>query len=290
MKKAFTLVELLVVVTIIVVLLSLLLPAMGKAIYQANLAVCGTRQRTVAAAVTDYATNSRRFYPDRGLHNFPPKPTGGAELGPMALYQPPINYDVRRTLKGFVPINTMLQCPLVEPVDLEIPPETNPDTFLECSYMLFWGWLYKPSPTESTGGMFKIGDRWESPRDSLSPASSYGLLMGDIDLRYGNSLAEGSHPDKSPQKMIPIIWVNFSAFGRLWNLSRWSTPLGSNVVRRNTIDDNFAYDDLSVRRINDVKGWGYIGEAIQDDRMSAPWLQFDGGEVPGQDRMYVPKN
>lgn len=40
MSKAFTLIELLVVITIIVVLLALLVPALDKAIYQAQLSVC----------------------------------------------------------------------------------------------------------------------------------------------------------------------------------------------------------------------------------------------------------
>lgn len=63
--RAFTLVELLVVVTIIVVLLSLLAPAMDTAIYQAELAVCGTSQRATAAGAIAYAMGSARRYPDR---------------------------------------------------------------------------------------------------------------------------------------------------------------------------------------------------------------------------------
>ena len=44
-KSAFTLIELLVVVTIIVVLLAMLTPALDKAIYQAELAVCGAHKK-----------------------------------------------------------------------------------------------------------------------------------------------------------------------------------------------------------------------------------------------------
>src|ERR1041384_4524111 len=51
LTTAFTLVELLVVVAIIVVLLSLLTPALDKAIYQAELAVCGADLRGGAMAL-----------------------------------------------------------------------------------------------------------------------------------------------------------------------------------------------------------------------------------------------
>ena len=51
-RNGFTLVELLVVITIIVILLALLAPALDKAIYQAELAVCGTRVRAIATGCT----------------------------------------------------------------------------------------------------------------------------------------------------------------------------------------------------------------------------------------------
>jgi prepilin-type N-terminal cleavage/methylation domain-containing protein len=64
-RQAFSLVELLVVITIIVVLLALLTPALHKAIYQAALARCAANQRGVGQAAIQYAMNSRRFYPHR---------------------------------------------------------------------------------------------------------------------------------------------------------------------------------------------------------------------------------
>src|SRR5437870_3033494 len=62
---AFTLVELLVVISIIVTLLALLSPALDRAIYQAEMAVCGARLRSVAGSALIYAPDFRRQYPYR---------------------------------------------------------------------------------------------------------------------------------------------------------------------------------------------------------------------------------
>src|SRR5688572_22045336 len=59
----FTLVELLVVITIIAILLALMMPAMDKAIYQAELAVCASNQRQTATGLYVYAMDHRRWYP-----------------------------------------------------------------------------------------------------------------------------------------------------------------------------------------------------------------------------------
>src|SRR5688500_5173230 len=64
---ALTMVELLVVVTIVVVLLSLLAPAMDKAIYQAELAVCGSRLKSLSTAARTYTAGNKRAYPYRNV-------------------------------------------------------------------------------------------------------------------------------------------------------------------------------------------------------------------------------
>src|SRR5688500_8895174 len=67
MRNAFTLIELLVVITIIVVLLSLLAPALDKAIYQAELVVCGSTMKAGTGALTQYAMAHNRTYANRGV-------------------------------------------------------------------------------------------------------------------------------------------------------------------------------------------------------------------------------
>lgn len=78
-KKAFTLVELLVVISIIALLLSVLLPALSAARSQTRTVVCKSNIRQLVLANTGYAVENNNYYvpaaididrPDAGLHRW----------------------------------------------------------------------------------------------------------------------------------------------------------------------------------------------------------------------------
>src|SRR5256885_3486160 len=62
-RRAFTLVELLVVIGIIAVLIALLLPALGRARAQAQTAACLANLRSIGQAIGIYAVNNRQSLP-----------------------------------------------------------------------------------------------------------------------------------------------------------------------------------------------------------------------------------
>ena len=68
----FTLIELLVVVTIIVILLAILVPALEKAVYQAQMAKRGANMKGIANSVSIYTFDFKRNYPVRALSDMRP--------------------------------------------------------------------------------------------------------------------------------------------------------------------------------------------------------------------------
>jgi prepilin-type N-terminal cleavage/methylation domain-containing protein/prepilin-type processing-associated H-X9-DG protein len=62
-RTAFTLVELLVVISIIAILISILLPALGKAKAAANDVACQANIRSLAQITEEYTSSNRGFYP-----------------------------------------------------------------------------------------------------------------------------------------------------------------------------------------------------------------------------------
>ncbi len=288
--RGFTLVELLVVITIIALLLSLLTPALEKAIYQAELAVCGGTLRTLGSRVLEYAGDHKRRYPYR------PSVDGvtGRRPSILKIFSPttPDNHndDHRVTIKDYIPVNKMYQCPLVKAIDLE---KTDDDSGVYASYSGWYGWRYGASKAAAQKGMNKLGDRfhWKDPTISNSPDHSFRVLAADVAASFPGSYHQNSHPDSRGEFYNLVLQDKASGENAVFELfspptlklaiSIWTiTPVRE---ASGTLDRNYVLDDMSVQR--------YDREVIDDPRLIAvPERALTSNYTASDERTWLPEN
>jgi type II secretory pathway pseudopilin PulG len=184
----FTIVELLVVVTIIVVLLALLTPAMDKAIYEADLAVCSAHQKTIAMSTTNYALQYKRYYPYQAACDFQDSNWQAVSLYYHVAPWAPNTWDQRPLLRPFMDINKLFNDRLVTPVVLDNTlddgtPNSSDATVDVVATMGLWaGYKYW-----NWEGMTKIGDKLEY-RYGAS-VQYYDVMVSDRDVP-GNPIGQ----------------------------------------------------------------------------------------------------
>jgi len=269
-SRAFTLIELLVVITIVVVLLALLAPAMDKAVYQAELAVCGARLHGLGTGVLSYASANKRRYPNRPfvltINGAWPNQLNGGTTGAV---------DVRPLIRDYLSVNGSLNCSLApRQVDLDTRKldAANRLTLVFSSYELWFGWQYGGGGPEE--GMFKMGDRFTytvTGDNSTAPfRHTFRLLASDTDVaRDNDEINYTSHPDQAgvlapwvvedqtyqQDNQDPLVSAAGTA-GTSYTFSWWR----SSFQKRGRMDANYLADDNSVLRYNGV-------ERLDDPRM-----------------------
>ena len=174
--KKFTLIELLVVVAIIGILVSILVPSLGKARYKARLAVCLSNLKQMAIQSYVYTDNNDDSFPTRnsvGLINFTANQL--TNLGDDMR-------DPYREMFGELREKSIIQCPLLTPLDLENV--TAGRSYMHYYYM--GGWKY----SGESSGMLRIND------NVLHGGEEYNILGGDF-IEYDPSNTFSTHPAKN---------------------------------------------------------------------------------------------
>ena len=188
-RRAFTLVELLVVISIAAVLLSLLFPALKQARRRALLVACLHNLRQSGVAVMTYAADHDGLFPRRWDFTWDigtVAPSTLAQLGPRE------DHDLRVQLDPYTAIEETFLCPLVKRVDLTL---VAPRLEVDGSYNMWFGWPpeIRSSSNESSpgmeGGLRRLSDEF------IYRGRRFTVLMGDreaINLAY--RVTATSHP------------------------------------------------------------------------------------------------
>ena len=252
--SAFTLVELLVVITIVIVLLALLAPGLEKAIYQAQLATCAAKLDGYHGAMTSGAVTYRRRYPDR--------PT---RYMPTVVNEIFAGGDSRPALRPYLgeSLNAMLNDPLSKAVDIDGSVSV---TLVSVSYAMWDG--FPTGPNQRV--MRKLGDRWSwsggpdgTPGNGDDVEYNFDLLAQDYEFRYATPYHVSSHPDSDN-----LMWESVLQDTNRETRSSWFIDSDTFGL----LDFNVAYQDGSVLRVAEIKPHGPVVGKDEDERMTTvPW-------------------
>lgn len=233
-RRAFTLVELLVVISVIVVLMALLAPALDQAIYQAELTACGAKLDAFGSSLINGSLAHQRRYPTRL-----------APWHPISVNLSAAGRDDRPALRRYVggELNDLLNDPLTKAVDIDGSKAT---TTVQTSYAMWFGWQHLGERS-----MRKLGDRW------TFQGREFNIVAQDFVYRdSGQGFQAASHADHdyvlqqyAAQDASAII-IGDTAVRGGETTSFW---IGRGRDSYGLMDLNVFHGDGSVQRHTDVK-------------------------------------
>ena len=265
-KKAFTLVELLVVISIIALLVSILLPALNKAREQAKKVICLTNMHSFALANIGYAGDNEDWLPVLGQpqSNIPWVLTDpGMAKDSRPLWAPYLGYDLEEGSDVFYCPSLPIRRDDPGMWDLPVPAIT---------YCYFGGFNIMAGTGNSQPGGPPAHTLWTSFYDiptKLSSTKPQTTLMGDQVYRLGTDEGyiynHGKAPSKTRQKFFNYAGIILGGDLAPMNLE----PDGANLARA---DGSARWDDFMEMEIaipmslNRQGGW-YWGIPVKGGPM-----------------------
>jgi prepilin-type N-terminal cleavage/methylation domain-containing protein len=175
-SRGFTLVEVLVVISIILVLMGILLPILDKARRQSRVLLCVNNQRRIVAALSCYALDNHGFYPESmatitfgtiGTSWHWQEPTMMTACKPRPLFT---HRSVSAYLRSYIAEASTLFCPNA------------------------------PRKYKYLEKVWEAGDDWDNPETSFSSDSVFGTYC--FYWNYVGFLGDGEAPFRGPQDTL----------------------------------------------------------------------------------------
>ncbi|MBI1369626.1 MAG: prepilin-type N-terminal cleavage/methylation domain-containing protein [Planctomycetes bacterium] len=262
-RRAFTLIEMLVVVTIITLLMAILTPSLSKARYTARLTICAAQEHQISLAALSYAAGNFGVFPYRSTC---------VGLNPKPFQIKYYDEDDRPMFAKYFSFDT-LQCPFNRFTDPKFIETTTADEIM-LGYEMYFGTSVNRNDPASY--MFRLSDRPTTPDLWTGKRTEVSVLVADLDVDwFWIQNWYSSHPDREPSKLRFIQALGTSPPGDTHTFARWGIgPPGE----RGLIDRNFIFRDGSHRLITDI--------AMHDDRLAR--ISANNQNAAQQVYTYVP--
>ena len=231
---AFTLIELLVVIAIIAILVSILMPSLAKAKYQARLVSCMSNMHNIGTGVMTYSAEYNGQWPAR-----PTQAPGRLPSVEMLKVQ---ELDDRPLYRGIISMD-LFGCPLSKPQTFSY--EDISSDFIYSTYEMYFGHELESGKPESglTGN-----------RESYTyNGKTFTVMLADWErLTPASGSWLTSHPD-TPASLTFEEYkdLNYGSYGTY----SWTGYAGIGPPRGG-VDRSFLYTDCSVRILRGLKTSG----------------------------------
>lgn len=258
--SAFTLLELLVVITVIVILITLLAPALDRALTASEMAKCGANLKTIANASTQYSQNNKQRYPKRQNNYY---------WDALMMRHPTHPFDIRPQFQDYLFLDAFVD-PLLKSTKLD-DGSNSPETVVYSNYSVYTGW-----GIPGFASLDRVGDRFTFQHAATGRPDvlyKFDILAADEDYRWPGNYTTASHPDvggkmaigrlqdqwTNPNVPATVPAVSYRATIAWWVVANPKGVGAGNDADRSPLDTQFVHEDNSVQRFTDVK--------MFDDRM-----------------------